>query len=70
MFVIKTLWCSISKVANSALVGYCLRHKVEQQGALKFLAKVEKRLGWRTAWMIRELEDQWVELAAFDSWVS
>ncbi|KAK9857791.1 Fungal transcriptional regulatory protein [Penicillium brevicompactum] len=50
--------------------GYCLRHIVEQQGALKFLERVEKRLGWRTSWMMRELEDQWLELAAFDSWVT
>ncbi|CAG8924652.1 unnamed protein product [Penicillium salamii] len=48
--------------------GYCLRHKVEQQGALQFLTRVEKNLGWRTSWMMHELEDQWVELAALDSW--
>ena len=57
-------------LAKSAAVGYCLRHTVEQQGALKFLERVEKRLGWRTSWMMRELEDQWLELAAFDSWVT
>ncbi|CAG7992809.1 unnamed protein product [Penicillium salamii] len=65
--------CSFRKfphtpLANCVIVGYCLRHKVEQQGALQFLTRVEKHLGWRTSWMMHELEDQWVELAAFDSW--
>lgn len=54
--------------ANHTIVGYCLRHSAEQQGSLKFLAQVEKVLGWRTSWMMRELEEQWTELAAVDSW--
>ncbi|CAG8191961.1 unnamed protein product [Penicillium olsonii] len=48
--------------------GYCLRHKVEQQGAIHFLNRVERHLGWRTSWMMRELEEQWIELAALDTW--
>lgn len=48
--------------------GYCLRHPAEQQGSLKFLAHVEKRVGWRTAWMVEELEQQWQELSTMDSW--
>ncbi|KAJ5505186.1 hypothetical protein N7463_008060 [Penicillium fimorum] len=48
--------------------GYCLRNVVEQEGSLQFLTQVEKVLGWRTSWMMRELEHQWAELAAFDSW--
>ncbi|KAJ5569501.1 uncharacterized protein N7459_008931 [Penicillium hispanicum] len=47
--------------------GYCLRHPVEQQGSLRFLCRVEKVLGWRTAWIRRELEGQWAELAALDT---
>ncbi|PWY91783.1 hypothetical protein BO94DRAFT_533239 [Aspergillus sclerotioniger CBS 115572] len=48
--------------------GYCLRHPSEQQGSLKFLHRVEKVVGWRTTWMIRELETQWTELAKMDRW--
>ncbi|KAJ9491255.1 hypothetical protein VN97_g1967 [Penicillium thymicola] len=47
--------------------GYCLRNVVEQEGSLQFLSQVEKELGWRTSWIMRELEHQWTELAAFDS---
>ncbi|KAJ5173464.1 uncharacterized protein N7500_001395 [Penicillium coprophilum] len=50
--------------------GYCLRNVVEQEGSLQFLTRVEKVLGWRTSWMMRELEHQWTELAGFDSWDS
>ena len=48
--------------------GYCLRLRAEQKGSLRFLAHVEKHLGWRTAWMVEELEQQWQELQALDSW--
>lgn len=48
--------------------GYCLRHPSEKQGSLKFLRRVEKAVGWRTDWMIRELEVQWGELAEMDRW--
>jgi hypothetical protein len=54
-------------LANQTLVGYCLRNSVEQQGSLRFLSQVERVLGWRTSWIIQELEHQWAELAAFDS---
>lgn len=54
--------------ANCLLVGYCLRNLLEQQGSLRFLARAEKRLGWRTSWIMQELEHQWAELAALDSW--
>ncbi|KAJ5819467.1 hypothetical protein N7474_005058 [Penicillium riverlandense] len=47
--------------------GYCLRQPAEQQGSLQFLSRVEKLLGWRTSWIGRELECQWMELAAFDT---
>lgn len=47
--------------------GYCLRTVVEQEGSLQFLSRVEKVIGWRTSWIMRELEHQWTELAAFDS---
>lgn len=50
-----------------SLVGYCLRNVVEQEGSLQFLSRVEKVLGWRTSWIMRELEHQWTELVAFDS---
>ncbi|OQE72151.1 hypothetical protein PENNAL_c0099G06023 [Penicillium nalgiovense] len=43
--------------------GYCLRNVVEHEGSLKFLARVENMLGWRTSWIMRELEHQWAELA-------
>ncbi|KAJ5732243.1 hypothetical protein N7493_003724 [Penicillium malachiteum] len=46
--------------------GYCLRHVSEQQGALRFLGRVEKVLGWRTSWIKQELEQQWTELAQLD----
>ncbi|GFN20826.1 Zn(II)2Cys6 transcription factor [Aspergillus tubingensis] len=48
--------------------GYCLRHPSEKQGSLQFLRRVEKAVGWRTNWMIRELEAQWGELAEMDRW--
>jgi hypothetical protein len=35
---------------------------------LRFLAHVEKTVGWRTRWMIRELEKQWSELRGLDTW--
>jgi hypothetical protein len=47
-------------------VGYCLRQPAEQQGSLRFLSRVEKNLGWRTSWIGRELERQWMEQAAVD----
>ncbi|CAG7945314.1 unnamed protein product [Penicillium nalgiovense] len=50
-----------------SLVGYCLRNVVEHEGSLKFLARVENMLGWRTSWIMRELEHQWAELAEFDA---
>ncbi|KAJ5618362.1 hypothetical protein N7528_007005 [Penicillium herquei] len=46
--------------------GYCLRHASEQQGALRFLGRVEKVLGWRTSWIKQELEQKWTELAQLD----
>ncbi|OGE51298.1 hypothetical protein PENARI_c014G03471 [Penicillium arizonense] len=46
--------------------GYCLRQPAEQQGSLRFLSRVEKNLGWRTSWIGRELERQWMEQAALD----
>lgn len=58
---------SILLPADLSLVGYCLRNVVEQEGSLQFLSRVEKVLGWRTSWIMRELEHQWTELAAFDS---
>lgn len=48
--------------------GYCLRHPLEQRGSLRFLAHVEKTVGWRTRWMISELEKQWSELRGLDTW--
>ncbi|PYH92933.1 Zn(II)2Cys6 transcription factor [Aspergillus ellipticus CBS 707.79] len=48
--------------------GYSLRHPSEQQGSLKFLRRVEKVVGWRTAWMVRELRAQWNELTELDTW--
>ncbi|PYH46450.1 uncharacterized protein BP01DRAFT_337793 [Aspergillus saccharolyticus JOP 1030-1] len=47
--------------------GYCLRHVAEQQGSLAFLRRVEKTVGWRTAWVIRDLEAQWKELHTLDT---
>ncbi|KAI9925313.1 hypothetical protein MW887_006241 [Aspergillus wentii] len=48
--------------------GHCLRNPAEQRGSLKFLQQVEKKLGWRTAWMAQELEREWAELQELDSW--
>ncbi|KAJ5545259.1 hypothetical protein N7535_006357 [Penicillium sp. DV-2018c] len=41
--------------------GYCLQKPAEQQGALRFLGRVERSLGWRTSWTGRDLERQWRE---------
>lgn len=49
-----------------SLDGYCLRHPAEQRGSLRFLAHVEKDIGWRTEWMVNELEEQWKELRELD----
>ncbi|KAJ5223916.1 hypothetical protein N7468_008458 [Penicillium chermesinum] len=46
--------------------GYCIRNSMEKQGSLKFLAHMEKVIGWQTAWIKRELEQQWTELAEID----
>ncbi|KAJ5780086.1 hypothetical protein N7457_005246 [Penicillium paradoxum] len=46
--------------------GYCLRQKLQQQGSLDFLIRVEKVLGWRTSWIMEELQRQWTELAALE----
>ncbi|KAL2870703.1 uncharacterized protein BJX67DRAFT_390490 [Aspergillus lucknowensis] len=48
--------------------GFCLRHPAERQGSLEFLALVEKRIGWRTSWIVRQLETEWNELRSLDSW--
>ncbi|KAJ5358624.1 uncharacterized protein N7496_011037 [Penicillium cataractarum] len=50
--------------------GYCLRQPAEQRGALRFLSRVEKNLGWRTSWMGRELEQQWEERAVLNTEVN
>ncbi|KAJ5176968.1 uncharacterized protein N7482_002845 [Penicillium canariense] len=47
--------------------GYCLRQPAEQQGSLRFLSRVEKSLGWRTSWIRRELERQWMERDSVNS---
>ncbi|KAL4895177.1 hypothetical protein BDV59DRAFT_174597 [Aspergillus ambiguus] len=46
--------------------GYCLKHPAEHRGSLEFLRRVEKAVGWRTAWMVDELEGQWEELSGLD----
>ncbi|KAE8146861.1 hypothetical protein BDV25DRAFT_161639 [Aspergillus avenaceus] len=48
--------------------GHCLRHPAEQRGSLKFLTHVEQSVGWRTARIMRGLEEQWGELRALESW--
>ena len=55
-------------ICTDHLVGHCLRNPAEQRGSLKFLQQVEKKLGWRTAWMAQELEREWAELQELDSW--
>ncbi|EAU33702.1 conserved hypothetical protein [Aspergillus terreus NIH2624] len=47
--------------------GYTLRHPAEHRGSLRFLERVEKAIGWRTAEMVHELESRWSELSALDS---
>ncbi|KAJ5264774.1 hypothetical protein N7505_007567 [Penicillium chrysogenum] len=47
--------------------GYCLQQPAEQQGALRFLSRVEKNLGWRTSWTGRDLERQWRDRANLSS---
>lgn len=53
-------------LSDPYLVGYCLRQPAEQQGALRFLSRVEKNLGWRTSWIGQELKRQWMERAALN----
>ncbi|KAI9373035.1 hypothetical protein BJX61DRAFT_504980 [Aspergillus egyptiacus] len=48
--------------------GFCLRHPAEHRGSLEFLSRVEKRVGWPTAWIIRQLEHEWRELRRLDAW--
>lgn len=80
VFIMPILWHVISFIDASLslptacdsrlttyLVGYCLKHRTEQQGSLEFLTCVEKILGWRTSWIKRELERQWAELEQVDS---
>ncbi|KAF9893211.1 hypothetical protein FE257_011634 [Aspergillus nanangensis] len=49
--------------------GYTLRRPVEQRESVRFLERAEKVVGWRTAWMVRELENQWGELRRLNSMV-
>jgi len=42
--------------------GYCLRNPLQRQGAVSFLVRVEKTMGWRTSWIVEALEEQWREL--------
>ncbi|KAL4976905.1 hypothetical protein BDW66DRAFT_45815 [Aspergillus desertorum] len=47
--------------------GFCLRHPAEHLGSIEFLEFVEKKIGWPTAWIIRQLEAEWNELQTLDS---
>lgn len=59
---------SVKVLHTNKVDGYCLRLHTEQKGSLRFLAQVERELGWRTTWMVEELEQQWRELQRLDSW--
>ncbi|KAL2830524.1 hypothetical protein BDW59DRAFT_141065 [Aspergillus cavernicola] len=48
--------------------GFCLRQPAEQRGSLEFLSLVEKRIGWPTSSIVRQLEDEWSELHSLDTW--
>ncbi|OJI98698.1 hypothetical protein ASPVEDRAFT_80336 [Aspergillus versicolor CBS 583.65] len=48
--------------------GFCLRHPAEHQGSFEFLDFVEKKVGWPTAWIVRQLEVEWSELHTLDTW--
>ncbi|KAL4921465.1 hypothetical protein BDW62DRAFT_174744 [Aspergillus aurantiobrunneus] len=48
--------------------GFSLRHPAEHRGSFEFLGFVEKRIGWPTAWIIRQLEAEWNELHTLDTW--
>ncbi|KAL4986595.1 hypothetical protein BDW68DRAFT_123644 [Aspergillus falconensis] len=47
--------------------GFCLRHPAEHLGSIEFLELVEKKIGWPTAWIVRQLEAEWNELHTLDS---
>ncbi|KAL6230009.1 hypothetical protein BDW75DRAFT_81055 [Aspergillus navahoensis] len=47
--------------------GFCLRHPAEHLGSIEFLEFVEKKIGWPTAWIVRQLEAEWNELHTLDS---
>lgn len=64
MYVFFTLFAHITNRPD----GYCLRNPVEQRGSVDFLTRAEKVVGWRTAWVVRELEEQWGELRHLDAW--
>lgn len=49
-------------IVSSHTDGYCLRNPLQRQGAVSFLVKVEKKMAWRTSWIIEALEEQWREL--------
>ncbi|KAL4924226.1 uncharacterized protein BDV17DRAFT_221255 [Aspergillus undulatus] len=48
--------------------GFCLRHPVEHRGSFEFLDFVDKKIGWPTAWIVRQLETEWNELHTLDTW--
>ncbi|KAL4882575.1 hypothetical protein BJY04DRAFT_206839 [Aspergillus karnatakaensis] len=48
--------------------GFCLRHPVEHNGSFEFLHFVEKKIGWPTSWIVRQLETEWNELRSLDVW--
>ncbi|KAL4939347.1 hypothetical protein BDV06DRAFT_38061 [Aspergillus oleicola] len=48
--------------------GFSLRHPAEHRGSFEFLQFVQKKIGWPTAWIIRQLETEWNELHTLDTW--
>ncbi|KAL4948142.1 hypothetical protein BDW69DRAFT_98158 [Aspergillus filifer] len=48
--------------------GFSLRHSGEHRGSFEFLEFVQKKIGWPTAWIIRQLETEWNELHTLDTW--
>ncbi|KAL4800686.1 hypothetical protein BDV19DRAFT_506 [Aspergillus venezuelensis] len=48
--------------------GFSLRHPAEHRGSFEFLEFVHKKIGWPTAWIIRQLETEWNELHTLDTW--
>ncbi|KAL1869740.1 hypothetical protein Plec18167_007664 [Paecilomyces lecythidis] len=42
--------------------GYCLSHETQRDGAIDYLKRIKKAMGWNTCGIVEALKSQWTEL--------